>query len=68
MDKDKFFAIVFNSEEALRWILCYLVSGYSDKVPLNEMLEQVRSGLVNDMYDWQVVEAVTESVRSVFTA
>lgn len=65
MDYNKFYTLVLSDEKACKWISSYITIYNKEAFT---MLEQVRNGLVNDMYDWQVIESVTEAIRAEFNA
>lgn len=65
MNYEKFYTLVLSDEKACKWISAY-ISIYGKEA--FTMLEQVRTGLVDNMYDWQVIESVTEAIRAEFNA
>lgn len=65
MDYNKFYTLVLSDEKACKWIASYITIYNKSAF---EMLEQVRNGLVNDMYDWLVIDSVTEAIRAEFNA
>ena len=65
MNPEKFYPMILSNHNTCLWISAY-VSLF--KEGSWEMLEQVRSGLVNDMYEYQVHESVIESIRAYINA
>jgi hypothetical protein len=66
MNKEKFYSIVYSSDVSTAWILTYVI--HFNQPSVLEFLENVRSGLVNDMTDESVIECVAEAVRACINA
>jgi len=65
MDTEKFYNVVLSDYMTCIWISAYV--GIF-KEPAFGMLEQVRSGLVNDIPDWLTCESVRENIRAYINA
>ena len=74
MDKEKFYNLILSDNNCFGWLVTFWSvildpnSEYKNRTNVFEFLEQVRTGLVNDMNDWQVIESVTEAVRAEINA